>query len=416
MMPEYNKICVLGLGYVGLPTAAIFASQKIQVIGVDTNKETVETINQGKIHIVEPGLEKIVNKAISSGTLKAKTEIETADAFIIAVPTPLKSQKKPDLKFVEAATRGIAPILKKGDLVVLESTSPVGTTEKICQWLAGERADLSFPHLKGDKADIQVSHSPERVLPGKVLLELVKNDRVVGGISSNCAERTKQLYSLVIEGQCLLTSASTAELVKLTENAYRDVNIAFANELSMVSDKKGVDVWEVIQLANRHPRVDILNPGPGVGGHCIAVDPWFIVDEAQNETQLIQSAREVNSKKPQYVIDQILTATKASGSSAIACLGLTYKADIDDLRGSPAVAITHELSKQFDGEILVVEPHINELPKILRNNVGIRIVNIQNAIKKANVLTVLVDHKQFKELDPSFFKNKIVIDTRGIWH
>ena len=287
----FNKICVIGLGYVGLPTAAVFASRGVEVLGVDINDHAVELINDGKVHIVEPDLDILVKGAVAAGKLSAQTTPEPADAFIIAVPTPFKENKKPDLKFVKAAVESLAPVLKKGDLVVIESTCPVGTTDSASHWISESRPDLSFPHAAGDSADINVAHSPERVLPGRVLIELVRNDRVVGGVSHACAIRTQQLYRIAVEGECLLTTARTAELVKLSENAYRDVNIAFANELSLVCDELDIDAWEAIRLANHHPRVNILTPGPGVGGHCIAVDPWFIVNSAPEQTPLIKAAR-----------------------------------------------------------------------------------------------------------------------------
>jgi UDP-N-acetyl-D-mannosaminuronic acid dehydrogenase len=414
-MTEFNKICVLGLGYVGLPTAAIFASHGVQVIGVDINEITVETINQGKIHIVEPGLDVMVNGAVSTGKLVADPQPQPADAYIIAVPTPFKNANKPDLSFVEAAARSVAPVLAKGALVILESTSPIGTTEKVCQWLAEERDDLSFPHVAYDDADVQVSHSPERVLPGNVLMELVNNDRVVGGISPHCARRTRQLYKIAVEGECLLTTAATAEFVKLSENAYRDVNIAFANELSIVADKMDIDIWQAIELANHHPRVNILQPGPGVGGHCIAVDPWFIVESAPDNTPLIQSAREVNDGKPDHIVGKILATAEKNGATTIACLGLAYKANIDDMRESPAVTITATLIDRFDGEVLVVEPNSKILPSALADTKGLTLCDLDHALEKSQVIALLVDHQEFQELDRSRLEGKAVVDTRGIW-
>ncbi len=415
MTPEFEKICVVGLGYVGLPTAAVFASRGVQVAGVDTNINTVETINQGRVHIVEPDLDIMVNGAVSAGKLKATTSPEKADAYIIAVPTPFTNGNKPDLSFVEAAARSIAPVLEIGALVVIESTCPVGTTEKVCAWLAEERSDLSFPHVAGSEADVQVSHSPERVLPGRVLLELVRNDRVVGGISPNCAERTKALYKIAVEGECLLTTAATAELVKLSENAYRDVNIAFANELSLIAEKMGINVWEAVELANHHPRVSILQPGPGVGGHCIAVDPWFIADSAPDESPLIQTARKVNDGKPEHVVNQILAAAKEKGAKSVACLGLAYKADIDDMRESPAVAITAALANAFDGEVLVVEPNSPNLPDPLSNIANAQLTSLEDAVGISSVIALLVDHQAFREMDRALLEGKAVIDTRGIW-
>lgn len=414
MKPAFEKICVLGLGYVGLPTAAVFASRGVRVVGVDVNRQAVDLINEGRIHIVEPDLDILVHAAVTAGMLAAATRPEPADAFVIAVPTPFKDDHRPDLSYVEAATVSLAPVLKKGDLVVLESTSPVGTTEAICGWLAERRPDLSFPHEAGDAADVQVAHSPERVLPGRVLLELVRNDRVVGGVSPRCAERAAALYALAVMGRCLITTARTAELVKLSENAYRDVNIAFANELSLVCERLGIDVWKVIELANHHPRVDILKPGPGVGGHCIAVDPWFIVDSAPDRTPLIQAARKVNDGKPFHVVEQALTSAKEKGG-AIACLGLSYKADIDDLRESPAVEIVAELAKAKTGEVLAVEPHVDDLPRELRDLPNLRLVDIDTALAAARTVVLLVDHQAFKGLDRTRLAGKTVIDTRGLW-
>ena len=415
MSLKFEKICVIGLGYVGLPTAAVFASRGVQVIGVDTNLATVETINQGKVHIVEPDLDIMVNGAVSTGKLQATSTPQTADAYIIAVPTPFKDDHKPDLSFVKDAALSIAPVLEAGALVIIESTCPVGTTDKVSQWLAGARSDLSFPHQAADDADVQISHSPERVLPGKVLLELVRNDRVIGGMSRRCAERTAALYKIAVEGECLLTTAATAELVKLSENAYRDVNIAFANELSLIADKMDINVWEAIELANHHPRVNILQPGPGVGGHCIAVDPWFIADGAPDESPLIQSARKVNDGKPGHVVKQILAAAKESGATTIACLGLAYKANIDDMRESPAVEITAALADAFDGEVLVVEPNSPNLPEALAESEGIKLTDLETALNKAQVIALLVDHREFKDIDKSRLEGKAVIDTRGIW-
>lgn len=409
----FNKVSVIGLGYVGLPTAAIIASRGINVTGVDVNSQTVETINKGEIHIVEPDLDILVRSAVTSGNLRATTTPEPADAFIIAVPTPFKEGNKPDLTFLQHASDALAPVLKKGDLVILESTSPVGTTQQISTWLSAARPDLSFPSPDNTDPDICVAHSPERVLPGRVLIELVNNDRVIGGLSNICSKRAKDLYSLFVNGTCHLTNARTAELVKLAENAYRDTNIAFANEMSLVCDKLDVDVWNMIDLANLHPRVEILKPGPGVGGHCIAVDPWFIVDSAPAQTPLIQATRKVNDGKPNWVIDQALNA--AQKGSAIACLGLAYKADIDDLRESPAMDIVGSLAARHDGPILVAEPNISELPTTLAARENITLTTFENAVQQASTVVVLTDHREFKEVDPSLLEGKKIIDTRGIW-
>ncbi|TOQ89825.1 UDP-N-acetyl-D-mannosamine dehydrogenase, partial [Vibrio parahaemolyticus] len=347
---SFETVSVVGLGYIGLPTAAMFASRKKKVIGVDVNQHAVDTINQGKIHIVEPELDMIVNAAVKEGYLKAVVTPEAADAFLIAVPTPFLPCKEgevpaPDLSYIEAASKAIAPVLKKGDLVILESTSPVGTTEQMADWLAQARTDLTFPQTHGENADINIAHCPERVLPGHVVRELVENDRVIGGLTPKCSQRSVELYQTFVQGECVITNARTAEMAKLTENSSRDVQIAFANELSIICDKLDIDVWELIALANRHPRVNILQPGPGVGGHCIAVDPWFIVSKTPEEAQIIHTARKVNDSKPDWVVDKTKMAIadfllknrdKTAKEVTIACYGLAFKADIDDLRESPA--------------------------------------------------------------------------------
>ena len=411
----FNKICVIGLGYVGLPTAAVFASRGVEVLGVDINDHAVELINDGKVHIVEPDLDILVKGAVAAGKLSAQTTPEPADAFIIAVPTPFKENKKPDLKFVKAAVESLAPVLKKGDLVVIESTCPVGTTDSASHWISESRPDLSFPHAAGDSADINVAHSPERVLPGRVLIELVRNDRVVGGVSHACAIRTQQLYRIAVEGECLLTTARTAELVKLSENAYRDVNIAFANELSLVCDELDIDAWEAIRLANHHPRVNILTPGPGVGGHCIAVDPWFIVDSAPEQTPLIKAARLVNDGKPIHISDQVQKAAFELGSTNIACLGLAYKADIDDLRESPSVNVVADLAKDKRHTLWTVEPHSLTLPKKLENLDSVKFSSLEDALTACDIIVLLTDHSVFKDIHPSDYPTKRFIDTRGIW-
>ncbi len=415
MKTGFDHVCVIGLGYVGLPTAAILASRGIRVTGVDVNENTVSTINRGKAHIVEPDLDILVKGAVMAHRLKAVSAPVEADAFIIAVPTPFADANKPDLTYVKAAAVSLAPVLKKGDLVVVESTSPAGTTENVSKWLGELRPDLLFPHGDGENADVFVAHSPERVLPGRVLLELARNDRVVGGLSPRCSQRTAELYGLFIDGECLLTDATTAELVKLAENAFRDVNIAFANELSLVCEKLGVDIWEAVTLANRHPRVNILNPGPGVGGHCIAVDPWFIVDSAPDETPLIQAARAVNDARPAAVVKAVIQAASERPGQPIACLGLSYKADIDDLRESPAIEIVKQLAELWNGAILIVEPHVDTLPEGLSGLAGLSLADLDDALEKAGTVVLLVDHKPFKTLERSQISDKAVIDTRGIW-
>lgn len=414
---EFKKVSVIGLGYIGLPTAAVIASRGVQVIGVDVNKTAVDTINEGRIHIVEPDLDIVVKGVVATGNLKATLEAEKADAFMVAVPTPFihseGGEHKPDLSYIEAAAKAIAPVLERGNLVVLESTSPVGATEKLAEWLAQARPDLTFPQQVGESADINVAHCPERVLPGYVLHELVSNDRVIGGLSEACSAKAKALYEIFVRGECIITNARTAEMAKLTENSFRDVNIAFANELSMICEKLKINVWELIKLANRHPRVNILSPGPGVGGHCIAVDPWFIVDSCPDEAKIIRQARLTNDAKPHYVIKQIEKAADEFKRPVIACLGLAFKADIDDLRESPALQIVEELATKNVGKLLAVEPNVHALPEKLVN-AGVEQVTLEAALEQANIIVVLVDHKQFKAADKTQFATKVVIDTRGI--
>ncbi|ELU1217160.1 UDP-N-acetyl-D-mannosamine dehydrogenase [Campylobacter jejuni] len=398
-MNQFNKVCVIGLGYIGLPTAAIFASRKIKVIGVDINQNIVDIINKGKIHIVEPGLDILVHMVVNDGYLKATTLPEEADAFIIAVPTPFKGDNhEPNLDYIEMASKAIAKVLKKGNLVILESTSPVGITEQMAKWLAEERSDLSFPHQCGEVSDIKIAHCPERVLPGQVIRELVENDRIIGGMTQKCAEYAIRLYKIFVQGECIMTNARTAEMTKLTENSFRDLNIAFANELSILCDKLDINVWELIKLANRHPRVNILQPGCGVGGHCIAVDPWFIVYQNPNEAKIIKTAREVNDNKPNFVVQKIKKKIKDILGPKIACLGLAFKPDIDDLRESPALDIVIKLASENASQILVVEPNIKQLPLKLQNKRNIKLVCLSQALDEADVVAVLVRHKEFIEV------------------
>ncbi len=406
---------MIGLGYIGLPTAATLASRGVEVIGVDVSPKAVEAINQAKIHIVEPELDAIVHRVVTEKKLKAVSKPEAAEAFIIAVPTPFKEEHVPDLSYIEAAAKSIAPVLQKGNLVILESTSPVGTTEKLSHWLGELRKDLSFPHQNGAESDIRVAYCPERVLPGHVIRELVQNDRIIGGLSAPCSERAKSLYKIFVEGDCVITNAKTAEMAKLTENASRDVNIAFANELSLICEKMGINVWELIELANRHPRVKILQPGPGVGGHCIAVDPWFIVDSAPELARVIRTSREVNDGKPRFVVSQVKGAVKGNAKPVIACLGLSFKADIDDLRESPAMDIVEHLAKDKVGDLLVVEPHVEALPSSLSSFSRVKLVELDEALKKAQVILLLVNHKLFYDVDRKLIAGKTIIDTRGVW-
>lgn len=415
MNSPIKKVSVVGLGYIGLPTAAVIAIRGIQVIGVDINSDIVATINGGMVHFVEPELDIVVRGAVDSGMLRAVTQPEPADVFIVAVPTPIKADRSPDLSMIQSASYAIAPVLQAGSLVILESTSPVGTTELMAQWLSEKRFDLTFPHQAGEQADILIAHSPERVLPGKVLRELVENDRTIGGMSLASTERAVDLYRIIIEGECHITDVRTAEMAKLVENAYRDVNVAFANELSIIADNLGINVWELIRLANHHPRVNILQPGPGVGGHCIAVDPWFIISSAPGDAHLIQTARQVNDGKPGYVMDKVRRAASRFKNPVIACLGLSYKADIDDLRESPAMHIVKTLAHEGLGRILAVEPHIEALPDVFTGLKNVELTTTQLAIREADIILLLVNHRQFGDIDRIALGSKIVIDTRGFW-
>ena len=413
------KVSVIGLGYIGLPTAAMLASRQVEVIGVDVNQYAVDTINRGEIHIVEPELDILVQTAVQTGYLRATTTPEKVEAYIVAVPTPLKDNHNPDLSYIEYSTKAIAPILEKGNMVILESTSPVGTTEKMVSWMQEVRPDLVFPEFGSDaSADISVAYCPERVLPGHVLHELVENNRIIGGVTTQCAERARELYKIFVEADCLITDCRTAELSKLTENSFRDVNIAFANELSLICDKLQINVWELIKLANHHPRVNILQPGPGVGGHCIAVDPWFIVDSAPEEAKLIHAARLVNDGKPHFVLEKINQAVEVTGKEkselTIACLGLAFKPNIDDLRESPALEIAQQVGLMGFSRNLLVEPNIAEIPNgfNLSNN---ELVSFERALREADIVVLLVDHFPFKEMDLRLLFGKQVVDTRGIW-
>ena len=419
-----ETISVIGLGYIGLPTAAVFASRKKQVIGIDVSQKAVDTINRGEIHIVEPELDIVVQAAVKNGYLKASTTPQPADAFMLAVPTPFiesESGHKADLSYIEAASKSIAPVLKKGDLVVLESTSPVGATEKMAAWLAEARPDLSFPQTHGEESDIRIAHCPERVLPGHVIRELVENDRVIGGMTEKCSAAAVELYKIIVQGDCVVTNARTAEMAKLTENSFRDVNIAFANELSTICHELDINVWELIALANRHPRVNILQPGAGVGGHCIAVDPWFIVDSCPEQARIIKTARIVNDDKPQWVVERVKEQLESLHQAkpeltrsdiTIACLGVAFKPDIDDLRESPALGIAKTLSK-LGARLMIVEPNIEELPVSLKD-CNAELVTLSEAITQADTLAVLVKHQQFIEAKDKLGKCESLVDAVGL--
>lgn len=420
-LPMFDRISMIGLGYIGLPTAGVFAAYGTEVIGVDVSQRVVDTINRGEIHIIEPELDAIVSKAVSEGKLRATTIPEPADAFIIAVPTPFKEGYEPDLSYIRSAAQMIAPVLKKGDLVILESTSPIGATEQMAAWLADARADLSFPQDAGEDADVQIAHCPERVLPGQVVRELVENDRIVGGMTARASEMAVAMYKKVVRGDCVITDARTAEMCKLTENSSRDVQIAFANELSIISDKFGIDVWELISLANRHPRVNILQPGAGVGGHCIAVDPWFIVASAPDEAKMIRAARDGNDYKPLWVLEKGKAAiaealaedpARAMRDIRVACLGMAFKPDIDDLRESPALQITEAFGR-LGCQVLAVEPNVRALPDRLAG-LPITLTPLDEALKAADVICVLVKHRQFADLAKTLKTKPRVIDVVGI--
>lgn len=409
-MTSIKEVAVVGLGYIGLPTAAILASKGIVVKGVDVTPRTVDAVNRGEVPFVEPALGDFVAAAVANGTLSASFDTPQADAYIVAVPTPFNADRSANLSYIEAAADKIAPQLRGNELVILESTSPPGATQHMADRLLAARPDL-------DSSSLHVAHCPERVLPGRVMEELVTNDRIVGGITPEAAQMAKDLYSVFCEAEILLTDATTAEMAKLVENSYRDVNIAFANELSVISDKVGIDVWELIELANHHPRVNILQPGPGVGGHCIAVDPWFIVAAAPEESKIIRQARETNDAKPAWVVDKVIASTQEAGfNGKVAVLGLAFKANIDDLRESPSIAIARTLAEKAPGvEFLLVEPHIEELPKALTGIENARLASTEEALEAASTLVVLVDHDQFKSVPATALVGKDVIDTRGLW-
>lgn len=414
---DFGRVCVMGLGYIGLPTAAMLASKGLQVSGVDIRPDVVDSINRGEIHIVEHDLDVLVRSVVQSGHLGAALVPSEADVFLIVVPTPFTEDHQPDLRYVEQATLAIAPHLLPGNTIILESTSPVGTTAKIAALLHQARPDLNIPGFAAaqEGEQLHIAYCPERVLPGKILTELINNDRIVGGIDQASAIKAQQLYKIFCVGEILLSDARTAEMTKLTENAFRDVNIAFANELANICDTLEINVWELIKLANHHPRVNILQPGPGVGGHCIAVDPWFIIDSAPEEARLIRTAREVNDARPDKVLAKILAVLKSRPDATIACLGLAFKADVDDLRESPAMAIVEKLAKQIKNKILVVEPYIKNLPKPLSPFEKIIHVTLEQGLHDAQVIVVLVGHKEFAAISTDLLQNKTLLDICGLW-
>ncbi len=408
------KVVVLGLGYIGLPTAAVIARTGARVLGVDVTESVVDTVNSGRVHIEEVDLDGLVSGVVARGSLRASTQIEPADVFVIAVPTPFSDDHAPNIGYVLQAATTIAAVVKAGDTVILESTSPVGTTEQVRDLLAELRPDLRVPGRTGEAADVAIAYCPERVLPGRILVELIDNDRVIGGITPRCARKALTFYRRFVRGACVTTTARAAEMTKLTENAFRDVNIAFANELSLVADTMGVDVWEVIRLANRHPRVNILQPGPGVGGHCIAVDPWFLVHADPANTPLIRTARLVNDGKTDHVVAQAAALIEAQPGASVACLGLAFKANIDDFRESPALKVAQMLAARFGDRVHIVEPYADTLPGAF-NGTGATLIDVDAAIESCPIMIVLVDHDVFRSIPLEERRTKAVLDTRGIW-
>jgi UDP-N-acetyl-D-mannosaminuronic acid dehydrogenase len=403
------SLSVIGLGYIGLPTAAMFASAGLQVVGVDVNADIVAALNAGHTHIEEGNLDRLVARVVETGALRASPTPVAADAHIIAVPTPVGESREPDLSYIMAAGRALAQVLRKGDLIILESTSPVGTTAALAELLAGERPDLVFPG-HGDP-DVCMAYCPERIIPGRMLEELVANDRIIGGMTPACAQRAAALYRRFVRGECLISNDRTAEMVKLAENAFRDTSIAFANELSMVCADLSINVWDVIAFANRHPRVSILNPGPGVGGHCIAVDPWFIVASDPERAKLIRTSREVNDAKTDYVIDRVEQALADAGAGTVACLGLTYKPDVDDFRESPALRIARLLSKKYPDRIVCADPYASALPAHVGGE--LTMVDATVALERASVVVMLVGHSGFRSLPAP--RDRVIVDTIGFW-
>ncbi|MFC5379509.1 UDP-N-acetyl-D-mannosamine dehydrogenase [Aquipuribacter nitratireducens] len=416
-MQELGTIAVIGLGYIGLPTAAAIAARGHRVVGVDVNESTVSAVSEGRVPFVEPDLGGVVEKAVADGLLTATTEMPEADAYVVAVPTPFLDDKSADLSYIKAASEAIAPRLRGGEIVILESTSPPGATEQMGEWLLAARPDLAVAGTGDGRPEVFLAHCPERVLPGRIMVEIVENDRVIGGVTPACAERAADVYRIFCRGELLTTDARTAELCKLVENSFRDVNIAFANELAGICDELGIDVWRLIELANRHPRVNILKPGPGVGGHCIAVDPWFIVAAAPGRSALIRQARETNDARPAQVVDKVRAALPEGRSATVAALGLAFKADVDDLRESPALHVAGEIADMLgeEGTLVAVEPHVEALPRSLANRRNVELADLSTALERADVLVLLVDHKEFAGVDAGQIGGKAVVDTRGQW-
>jgi UDP-N-acetyl-D-mannosaminuronic acid dehydrogenase len=400
---NYSQICFLGLGYIGLPTAAIIAGKGFSVLGVDINEEIVDTINKGEVHISEPGIDELVKKVVTGGNLRAASRPEVSDVFLIVVPTPFKGNHEPDISFVEAATMAIIPLLKENDLCIIESTSPVGTTDKMTSLIFTIRPEL--------KEKIYIAYCPERVLPGNVIYELVQNDRVIGGIDENSTIKAQEFYSVFVKGALHATNARTAEMCKLTENASRDVQIAFANELSLICDKAGINVWELIELANKHPRVNILQPGCGVGGHCIAVDPYFLTSDFPMESQIIGKSREINNYKSFWCAERIRKSMlgfelQNGRKPQVAIMGLAFKPNIDDLRESPAKYIAQKVMQSEQNGLLIVEPNIKE-------HSVFKLTDYREAYSKADIVAFLVAHNEFKTLE--YRNDKVILDFAGIF-
>jgi UDP-N-acetyl-D-mannosaminuronic acid dehydrogenase len=410
------RACVVGLGYIGLPTAVSLATGGAEVIGVDVNGGVVERVNRGEAPFEEPDLSVALSGAVAMGRLSAATDLPAADAFVIAVPTPFTAERNPDLSHVTAAAKAISAVLRGGEIIVLESTVPPGTTRRMSEMIAAERPDLRMPHVPASTPDVHIAHCPERVLPGRIMIEIASNDRVIGGLTPGCATRAAELYRTFCHGQLLVTDAESAEMAKLAENAYRDVNIAFANELSLICERLGLDVWEIRQMANHHPRVDILRPGPGVGGHCIAVDPWFIVDAAPDLARLIRTARAVNDGRPAQVASRIVAACRELRQPRIAFLGLSFKPNVADMRESPAISIVAQVAELADDAgILVAEPYAVKLPSPLDEFGNITLTSTERALDDAEIVALLVDHDCFKGISKDLLGGKVVFDTRGLW-
>jgi UDP-N-acetyl-D-mannosaminuronic acid dehydrogenase len=414
LVDKKPDVCVLGLGYIGLPTAAVIARSGCRVVGVDVNQHVVDTINRGEIHIEEVDLDGLVQGVVARQMLRASTMVEQADVFVIAVPTPFDETHAPDISYVLDAATNIAAVLKPGDTVIIESTSPVGTTDQVRDLFANLRPDLKIPGISAETPDISLAYCPERVLPGRILEELTNNDRSIGGITPRCARKALTFYKRFVRGECVTTDARSAEMTKLVENAFRDVNIAFANELSLIADHMDLNVWEVIRLANRHPRVNILQPGPGVGGHCIAVDPWFIIHGAPEHSPLIRTARNVNDGKVDHVIARAAAMIAENPTLKVGCMGLAFKANIDDFRESPAMKVAVDLASRFGARIKIVEPYAANLPREFDGS-GAQLIDLDTALLECGMLITLVDHDAFKAIPLAERAGKIVYDVRGIW-